>query len=139
MGVLTLSPQPIHAATTDTESQFVSIALIKPDIVVLIRLEEISSISSHKYLLNGTVGMIEVTIDIRGENSIRFYTEDPKNDPPVKVSKPYIAGTHSHTVVYSVNSVSDLRTIYSAVSTAMIEQEGVEIQVSPGDYWFNTN
>ncbi len=126
-------PMPCKAATTTDEPQFVVIGLCV-DLSVMIRLEEISSVSIHKYRLNGAIGMTEVTVDVKGQNSIRFFASDSGSKSGVYVSKHYPEASHSHTVEYRVSSVGDLRKIMADVSDAMESGKGVKIQVSPGAY-----
>lgn len=115
----------------ESDSPFVRISLCT-DLDVLIRLEEISSVSIHKYRLNGAIPMLEVTIDIKGQNAIRFYYTSAKDK--VCVTKHYPDGVHSHTIDYSVGSRASLKLLYKNVFEAMVKGEGAQIDVSPGSY-----
>lgn len=109
-----------------------------------IRLDAIVSVSKHSYLVNGNQ-IREVTIDTKGNNSIRIYclnassriTDmkervsqtramlDSKTDNASRLpAKSFPEGTYSHNVEYQVDSPSDIDKVYESVINAVIRNKG---------------
>lgn len=117
----------------------------------MVALERISSVSRHKYALDGTVIVDEVTVDTVGQALVRFYFISPITDTanntlagvaqrgkemidraaelggtnvPNMVIKKYPETTHARTVEYRMNSAADLNQLYSSVRNAWETNRG---------------
>lgn len=112
--------------------------------VTSIRLDAIVSVSKHSYLVNG--GLIrEVTIDTKGNNSIRIYCinahdkvsemkgrasnarallDGKTSNASQLPSKSFPEGTYSHNIEYQVDSTTELDNIYESVINAVISNKG---------------
>lgn len=112
--------------------------------ITSIRLDSIVSVSKHSYLVNGSL-IREVTIDTKGNNSIRIYclhasskiTDmkerlshsramlDSKTDNASQLpAKSFPEGTYSHNIEYQVDAPSELDKIYESVINAVISNKG---------------
>lgn len=117
--------------------------------VTSIRLDSIVSVSKHSYLVNGSL-IREVTIDTKGNNSIRIYCInahdkvsemkgragnarallDGKTSNASRLpAKSFPEGTYSHNVEYQVESSSELDNIYESVINAVISNKGCTYKV----------
>ncbi len=118
----------------------------------LVALGRISSVSRHKYVLDGTVIVDEVTIDTEGQALVRFYFISPieiggtgaaasealeriaaladgaarrgGTDVQDMVVKKYPLTTHSKTVEYRLLSEQQLGTLYQSAKTAWVTGRG---------------
>ncbi len=119
------------------------------DAVTMVKLENITSVSKQTYLLNNSIKMREVTIDTKGNNSIRFYCTASKQAKSAasRVSnarslveshtdgstrfpgKKYPEGTYSHNVEYQVSSTEALDTIFDSVANAWQKNKGCTLRV----------
>ncbi len=118
--------------------------------VTAIRLDTIVSINKHTYTVDGVV-VKEVTIDTRGNNSIRFYcmnsnpaaakmNERTKNTRKLidsktgglttKPAKSFPDGTYSHNVEYLIDDVKKLDDIYESALNAVIRNKGCTFKVN---------
>lgn len=108
-----------------------------------IRLDMITSVSKHCYTVDG-VAFKEVTIDTRGNNSIRFYAclnervntnkermsntrallDQKTNGAASTPAKKFPEGAYSHNVEYLVDSPADLDKLYESVINALIKNRG---------------
>jgi len=111
--------------------------------ITAIRLDTITSVSKHTYSVDG-VAFREVTIDTRGNNSIRFYTcinervntardrlsntrslIDSKGGNITKFpAKKFPEGTYSHNVEYMIEKSDDLNDLYDSVVNALFKNKG---------------
>lgn len=118
----------------------------------LVALGRISSVSRHKYLLDGTIIVDEVTVDTAGQALARFYFITPASgevqgnaaaqltDKAIgildkaansagsnlqdMVQKKYPLTTHSKTIEYRVFSEQQLSALYGSVKTAWVTGKG---------------
>lgn len=118
--------------------------------VTAIRLDTIVSINKHTYTVDGVV-VKEVTIDTRGNNSIRFYcmnsnpTANKMNDRTkntrklidsktggltTKPAKAFPDGTYSHNVEYLIDDAKKLDDIYDSALNAVIRNKGCTFKVN---------
>lgn len=118
--------------------------------VTAIRLDTIVSVNKHTYTVDGVV-VKEVTIDTRGNNSIRFYCMN--NNPAVnrmndrtkntrklidsktgglttKPAKAFPDGTYSHNVEYLIDDAKKLDDIYESALNAVIRNKGCTFKVN---------
>ena len=112
-----------------------------------VALRAIVSVSSHEYLVDGTVRVIEVNIDTIGNALARFYYIEPNvpnspiglgqatidkaqqllqegaarsgQDVWQKVVKNYPTTTHSHTIEYRVTDKATLTNLYTSAESAL--------------------
>ncbi|MBE6418432.1 MAG: hypothetical protein E7033_08230 [Akkermansiaceae bacterium] len=118
--------------------------------VTAIRLDTIVSINKHTYTVDNMV-IKEVTIDTRGNNSIRFYcmnnnpqaqkmAERSKNTRKLidsktgglttKPAKLFPDGTYSHNIEYLIDDPKKLDDIYESALNAMIRNRGCTYKVN---------
>lgn len=118
--------------------------------VTAVKLDTITSISKHTYTVDNVV-IKEVTIDTRGNNSIRFYCmnntqqsqkmmDRSKNTRKLldsktggltsKPAKAFPDGTYSHNVEYLIDSPKKLDDIYESALNAMIHNRGCTYKVN---------
>ena len=118
--------------------------------VTAIRLDTIVSINKHTYTVDGVV-VKEVTIDTRGNNSIRFYcmnnnpaankmNDRTKNTRKLidsktgglttKPAKAFPDGTYSHNVEYLIDDAKKLDDIYDSALNAVIRNKGCTFKVN---------
>jgi hypothetical protein len=118
----------------------------------LVALNRISSVSRHKYVLDGAVIVDEVTVDTTGQALARFYFLTPVTasgpgaaaaeaaeramalvdgaarragtDVQDMVVKKYPLTTHSKSVEYRLLSEEQLSTLYQSVKTAWVRGKG---------------
>ena len=118
----------------------------------LVALGRISAVSRHKYVLDGTVIVDEVTVDTTGQGLVRFYFITPitatgvgaaasdaaeralalvdgaarRNGADVQdmVVKKYPLTTHSKTIEYRLLSEQQLSALYKSVKTAWVTGKG---------------
>ncbi|QTN34241.1 hypothetical protein HZ994_18585 [Akkermansiaceae bacterium] len=118
----------------------------------LVALGRISSVSRHKYVLDGTLIVDEVTVDTTGQALARFYFITPITATGVgaaasdaaeralalvdgaarragtevqdMVVKKYPLTTHSKTIEYRLLSEQQLNGLYSSVRTAWVTGKG---------------
>jgi hypothetical protein len=118
----------------------------------LVALGRISSVSRHKYVLDGTVIVDEVTIDTEGQALARFYFLSPIEvggtgaaaadavertaalldgavrregvDVQDMVVKKYPLTTHSKTIEYRLPSEQQLGALYGSAKTAWVTGKG---------------
>ena len=118
----------------------------------LVALGRISSVSRHKYVLDGAVIVDEVTVDTTGQALARFYFITPitvsgpgaaasqateralalidgaarraGTDVQDMVVKKYPLTTHAKNVEYRLLSEQQLSTLYSSVKTAWVTGKG---------------
>lgn len=111
-----------------------------------VALDRITSVSRHKYLLDGAVIVDEVTVDTVGKSLVRFYYISPLSDAAPgnavanlaergremiekaaersgvevqnMVVKKYPDTTHAGTIEYRLLSAADLSALHSSVKTA---------------------
>ncbi len=119
------------------------------EMIVMVKLSTITSVSKQTYMLEGTQKIKEVTIDTTGNNSIRFYclssnraaqaldtlsnarrvankhTEGAGSYP----SKKYPDATHSHNIEYQVGSPAQLDSIYESVTHAWVKNQAAVLRV----------
>lgn len=112
----------------------------------MVALDRITSVSRHRYLLDGAVVVDEVTVDTQGQALARFYFVSPPAEgsaagsvagitdrgreilekgaarvsPDLQnmVVKKYPETTHSKSIEYRLMSKADLTALYSSVKTA---------------------
>ena len=118
----------------------------------LVALGRISSVSRHKYVLDGSVIVDEVTVDTTGQALVRFYFITPitatgagaavsdaaeraralvdgaarRNGVDVQdmVGKKYGVTTHTKTIEYRLFSEQQLGSLYQSVKTAWVTGKG---------------
>lgn len=116
----------------------------------MVRLANISSVSKHEYVSNGTARVVEVTIGSSANVTARFYYYEPaaakvnlnaaqiaanrlkdlaqnsasKVVNPVQVTKDYPTSTHAHTVEYALQSEEELNTMYQSLVLAVRGNDG---------------
>lgn len=118
----------------------------------LVALGRISSVSRHKYVLDGALIVDEVTVDTTGQALVRFYHIEPitagvsgaaaaqvadralgliegaaqsaGSDLQSMVQKKYPLTTHSKTIEYRVLSEAQLGVLYQSVKTAWVTGQG---------------
>jgi len=117
------------------------------------RLDTISSVSQHQYIVDGAARVYEVTIDTNGSQTARFYYIEPvgENSPLsigknaidrlksvaegatsrtgmdevwTQVIKNYPATTHARTAEYRIQSKGILDTIYGHVRKVWAQERG---------------
>ncbi len=116
---------------------------------VCVRLQEITSVSIHNYMLNGKIPIAELTIDTTGNNSIRIYSilsgEDMSKEvlsmvsqlkreaqsigSAPQVAKQFPEGTHSHSIEYSVSDANQLKAIYNSITKAMMNNKSTKMSI----------
>ena len=122
-----------------------------------VNLGNITSVSQHSYVLDGTVIVTEVTIDTTGNALARFYylepvTEETKLDILKRLQgrttglrnrarsrtgmsfdemaqKNYPHSTHAHTIEFRVLSRAELGALYSSVYRAWDEGKGRSFRI----------
>lgn len=118
--------------------------------VTAVRLDTIVSINKHTYTVDGVV-VKEVTIDTRGNNSIRFYcmnnneavskmNDRSKNTRKLldsktgglttKPAKSFPDGTYSHNVEYLIDDPKKIDGIYESALNAVIRNKGCTYKVN---------
>jgi hypothetical protein len=118
----------------------------------VVALSKITSVSRHKYVLDGTIIVDEVTVDTLGQSLARFYFISPvttagpdsgtaklaeraldlankrasENGSSVQdmVQKKYPLTTHSKSIEYRVMSEAQLGALYQSVKTAWQDSDG---------------
>ncbi len=116
--------------------------------ITTVKLDTITSVSKHTYSVDG-VAFREVTIDTRGNNSIRFYTclnervntaknrlsntralLDSKSGNISKIpAKKFPEGTYSHNVEYLIENCEDLNKLYESVVNALFKNKGCTFKI----------
>ena len=109
--------------------------------VMMVKLDTITSVSTHHYKLEDTRMVSEVTIDTTGNNTIRFYhiSEDNKDTIGSKLvnarglaekhtgatsrrpTKVYPGATHSHNIEYQLHDDGDLTKVFESVTHAWVK------------------
>jgi len=123
----------------------------------MVRLDRISSISRHRYLLDGAVIVDEVTVDTNGQALARFYHLAPvtnavgnesvtriadrgreiieqaagraNTDVHNMVVKKYPDTTHARTIEYRVETTEQLTALYDSLRTAWQSGRGREMTI----------
>lgn len=116
--------------------------------ITAVKLDMITSVSKHTYSVDG-VAFREVTIDTRGNNSIRFYSclNERVNTAKDRLSntralldskggnvskypaKKFPEGTYSHNVEYLIENSEDLNKLYESVVNAMFKNKGCTFKI----------
>lgn len=118
--------------------------------VTAIRLDTIVSVNKHTYSVDNMV-VKEVTIDTRGNNSIRFYcmnnneavrkmNDRTKNTRKLidsktgglttKPAKMFPDGTYSHNIEYLIDDPKKIDAIYESALNAVIKNKGCTFKVN---------
>ena len=128
-----------------------------PDGHFMVALDKITSISRHRYVLDGAVIVDEVTVDTVGQALARFYflspitdaipgntvtnlaetgrgliegaTERAGVDVQKMVVKKYPDTTHAKSIEYRINSAEELKSLYTSVQTAWESGRGRQFTV----------
>ena len=123
----------------------------------MVKVDEITSISHHAYLLDGAVVVTEMTIDTKGQSVVRFYQMTPVTeysklnitgdlsdkvrelsalqseytgvDQIEMVQKQYPITTHARTVEYQIDSLAKLKRLYNSAKRALEDGAGRKITV----------
>ncbi len=123
----------------------------------IIPLNHIVSISKHRYLLDGSVIVTEVTIDSKGNSLARFYYLEPVtkdsslntaqkltkrgqdllgqagratgDDLHLMAQKNYPQTTHAHTVEYRLLSLTELDALYNSLYSAWDSGKGRDFTI----------
>lgn len=116
--------------------------------ITTVKLDMITSVSKHTYSVDG-VSFREVTIDTRGNNSIRFYAclnervntmkdrlsntraiiDSKSNNSSKFPAKKFPEGTYSHNVEYQVENEQDLNKLYDSVVNALFRNKGCTFKI----------
>ena len=146
-------PEQPDSQTTDKESRINFWEANLPGGNYLVALGRISSVSRHKYVLDGAVIVDEVTVDTTGQALARFYFITPISagggagaaaaeaadramalvdgaarragtDVQDMVVKKYPLTTHSKAIEYRLLSEQQLNVLYQSVKTAWVSGKG---------------
>jgi len=118
----------------------------------VVALSQITSVSSHEYVVDNTARVTEVTVGMGGSLIGRFYFLEPNvpsapdgigqsaitfvqekvtegleragTDAWKKVVKSYPVSTHAHTVEYRIDSKDALKKLYKSLETAWLRGRG---------------
>lgn len=105
------------------------------------RVADIVSVSTHNYMLNGTIPMKELTVDMKGNNSIRIYCPTNGDDEEEddygsssskkisKVTKKFPDCTHAHSVEYCVTSPAILDKLQDVLLNSTVYEVGAKVTV----------
>lgn len=122
----------------------------------IVRLDQISSVSTHAYLVDASAHVTEVTVATTGSEIARFYFISPV--PPKvptsigqsgvdmlnnkaremadqtnagdwqKVVKNYPTSTHAHTIEYRLDSLGALDKLFKSVKKAWLDDKSVRFE-----------
>ncbi len=120
----------------------------------MVALNRVTSVSRHKYLLDGSLIVDEVTIDTTGQALVRFYHLTPAGGPPAvgdtvernkgifetpavspggdlrdMVVKKYPDTTHARTVEYRLMSEQQLTGLFNSAKEAWLSGKGARYSV----------
>ena len=123
----------------------------------MVALDRISAISKHSYIVNKTLVVHEVNVQVSGSGFVRFYTfeavgensesnlaknliERGKNlaeqggrragvDTNTTVEKEYPVTTHAHTIEYRLFDNGDLNQLYGSLKKAWRDNRGRKFSV----------
>jgi len=159
-----LSASPALAQTPQTDENITDSAVNNPFWQAslpgghyMVRLDRISTVSRHRYLLDGAVIVDEVTVDTTGQALARFYHLTPATDAVGNeavqrvaergravleqavgkatsglqdmVVKKYPDTTHAGTIEYRIQSAAQLTALYNSLRTAWETGRGREINI----------
>ena len=126
-----------------------------PGGVFLVNLNNIQSISTHEYIVDGAARVTEVTVATASSVEGRFYYLEPVTPSAVgatlqqlqqhvqdlaanhvddndkvweKVVKNYPTTTHAHTVEYRLTTKENLEQLYASLETAWMSGKGASLQ-----------
>ena len=88
------------------------------------RLDQISSVSQHEYLIDGAVRVFECTVDTDGGQTARFYYKVGVGDVDTVVTKHYPDTTHAKTSEYRMKNKATIGQIYDHVRRVWAEERG---------------
>ncbi len=119
-----------------------------PHGVISVKLDSITSVNIHNYLLNGKTSISELTIDTTGNNTIRIYCvlgnkgiinskriataiseRYEQHVGGTQVVKEYPHGTHSHSIEYYLENSAIIEDLYQCLMQAWIGNTGRRVVI----------
>ncbi len=116
---------------------------------LVVKLEEITSVSTHIFLLDGKTPIHELVIDTKGSSTIRLYArydnttgtnaEDllervkaraiNRTGTPTTVSKNFPDTTHARTIEYGLANSDQIEYLLQVITRAWVNNKGVKVKL----------
>ncbi len=116
---------------------------------LVVKLSEITSVSTHVFLLDGKTPIHELVIDTKGNNTIRLYARYDnttgtnaeallervkarainRSGTPTTVAKNFPDTTHARTIEYGLDNSDQIEYLLQVISRAWVNNRGVKVKL----------